>query len=92
MNSRAIGLVFTVLAAMAAADSAVPGDPVAPWRGGLRIGPVSPGAQGHTIRSYFNTRPVFSPNGRLIYYNVSSGEWTQLFVAECAAGGDTSEK
>jgi len=28
--------------------------------------------------------PVFSPDGKRIYYNVSSGEWTQLKVAECA--------
>lgn len=29
--------------------------------------------------------PVFSPDGRRIYFNVSSGDWTQLYVAE--AGG-----
>ncbi|MBI5687556.1 MAG: PD40 domain-containing protein [Verrucomicrobia bacterium] len=28
--------------------------------------------------------PVFSPDGRRIYFNVSSGDWTQLFVAEAA--------
>ena len=26
--------------------------------------------------------PVFSPDGRRIYFNVSSGPWTQLYVAE----------
>ena len=26
--------------------------------------------------------PVFSPDGKRIYYNVSSGPWTQLYVAE----------
>ncbi len=26
--------------------------------------------------------PIFSPDGRRIYFNVSSGQWTQLFVAE----------
>jgi Tol biopolymer transport system component len=26
--------------------------------------------------------PVFSPDGRRIYFNVSSGDWTQLYVAE----------
>jgi len=30
--------------------------------------------------------PVFSPDGRRIYFNVSSGPWTQLWVAE--RGGD----
>jgi Tol biopolymer transport system component len=29
--------------------------------------------------------PVFSPDGRRIYFNVSSGEWTQLFMAETSA-------
>ncbi len=26
--------------------------------------------------------PVFSPDGKRIYFNVSSGQWTQLYVAE----------
>ena len=29
--------------------------------------------------------PVFSPDGRRIYFNVSDGEFTRLHVAECAA-------
>jgi Tol biopolymer transport system component len=28
--------------------------------------------------------PVFSSDGRRVYFNVSSGEWTQLYVAEAA--------
>ena len=28
--------------------------------------------------------PVFSADGKRIYYNVSDGEFTRLFVAECA--------
>jgi hypothetical protein len=32
--------------------------------------------------------PVFSPDGKRLYYNVSSGQWTQLHVAE--AGGTAS--
>jgi len=28
--------------------------------------------------------PVFSADGRRIYFNVSSGPWTKLYVAECA--------
>jgi hypothetical protein len=27
--------------------------------------------------------PIFSADGRRIYFNVSSGPWTQLYVAEC---------
>lgn len=33
--------------------------------------------------------PVFSPDGRRIYFNVSSGQWTQLFVAELPSGVDS---
>ena len=29
--------------------------------------------------------PVFSADGQRIYFNVSSGPWTQLYVAEAAA-------
>ncbi|MFZ2639793.1 MAG: hypothetical protein WA117_02310 [Verrucomicrobiia bacterium] len=29
--------------------------------------------------------PVFSPDGRRIYFNVSSGDWTQLHVAEAGS-------
>jgi hypothetical protein len=29
--------------------------------------------------------PVFSPDGRRVYFNVSDGEWTRLHVAEAAA-------
>lgn len=29
--------------------------------------------------------PVFSADGRRVYFNVSSGPWTQLYVAECTA-------
>lgn len=28
--------------------------------------------------------PAFSADGRRIYYNVSEGDWTRLFVAQCA--------
>jgi hypothetical protein len=32
--------------------------------------------------------PVFSRDGRRIYFNVSSGPWTQLYVAETGGKGD----
>ena len=35
--------------------------------------------------------PVFSPDGHRIYFNVSSGQWTQLHVAEVAAAKDASK-
>jgi Tol biopolymer transport system component len=38
----------------------------------------------HGARSWrvSHPHPVFSPDGRRIYFNVSSGRWTQLHVAE----------
>ena len=30
--------------------------------------------------------PIFSPDGRRIYFNVNEGDWTQLMVAELPAG------
>ncbi len=32
--------------------------------------------------------PVFSSDGRRIYFNVSSGPWTRLYVAECGDARD----
>lgn len=49
---------------------------------------------GHVVLHHFNNsqgarswrrshpHPAFSPDGRRIYFNVSSGRWTQLYVAE----------
>lgn len=36
--------------------------------------------------------PVFSPDGRRIYFNVSSGDWTQLHVAEISEPGGATAK
>ncbi|MEP6667995.1 MAG: hypothetical protein ABJF10_02515 [Chthoniobacter sp.] len=38
----------------------------------------------HGARSWrvSHPHPVFSPDGKRIYFNVSSGQWTQLYVAE----------
>lgn len=40
-----------------------------------RASPLPPGAQNY-----------ITPDGKRIYFNVSSGEWTQLHVAEAANG------
>jgi Tol biopolymer transport system component len=34
--------------------------------------------------------PVFSADGRRIYFNVNAGEWTQLYVAECSQPADAA--
>lgn len=68
-----------------------------PWNGGkgswaVVVGDVDTG-QSVTLHQFDNSKgarswrvshphPVFSPDGKRIYFNVSDGQWTQLFVAE----------
>ncbi|WP_265593372.1 hypothetical protein [Verrucomicrobium sp. BvORR034] len=46
-------------------------DPLAPWRTGVRIRPVSPDKERHTVHSYFNTCPE-SPDGSKVLFFVST--------------------
>ncbi len=39
-------------------------------------------SQGESSWRGSHPHPVFSPDGRRVYFNVSSGPWTQLYVAE----------
>jgi hypothetical protein len=41
------------------------------------------GAEGATTWRKNHPHPSFSPDGKRIYYNVNSGKYTQLYVAEC---------
>ena len=41
-----------------------------------------PNSRGAASWRRSHPHPVFSPDGRRIYFNVSSGPWTQLYVAE----------
>lgn len=41
--------------------------------------------EGATSWRRSHPHPVFSHDGRRIYYNVSAGPWTRLYVAECGA-------
>ena len=43
-------------------------------------------SRGATSWRRANPHPVFSPDGRRLYFSVSAGQWTQLYVAECARG------
>jgi len=42
-------------------------DPLAPWRSGVQVHEVAPGAERHTIHSYFNTCPE-SPDGKRVVF------------------------
>ncbi len=55
------------------------------------------GGQSQVLHRFDNSRgarswrknhphPIFSPDGRRVYFNVNEGKWTQLLVAEAGAG------
>lgn len=46
-------------------------DPLAAWRSGVKVRPVSADAKGHTIHSYFNTCPE-SPDGKWVLFFASA--------------------
>ena len=46
-------------------------DPVAPWKKGVKIRPVSTVPNRHTIHAYFNVSPE-SPDGRYVLYYTST--------------------
>jgi hypothetical protein len=63
-------------------------------RWGVAVGAVS-GKEHEVIHTFDNSKgatswrvshphPVFSPDGRRVYFNVNATQWTQLFVAERA--------
>lgn len=63
------------------------GDPLAPWKAGVKATPVAPGEH-HAIHSYFNTSPE-SPDGRWVLFYASTtvnGHDGELRVRERATG------
>ncbi|MFN7937733.1 MAG: hypothetical protein U0R19_30675 [Bryobacteraceae bacterium] len=42
----------------------------APWTAGVKVGPLAPGAERHSIHSYFNTSPE-SPDGKWVLFYTS---------------------
>ncbi|MDQ3814279.1 MAG: hypothetical protein M3347_10055, partial [Armatimonadota bacterium] len=63
-------------------------DPLAPWRTGVKIQPVSPLTDRHVIHAYFNTCPE-SPDGKYVLYYTSGrseGELGDLRLKERATG------
>jgi WD40-like Beta Propeller Repeat len=49
------------------------------------------GAEGATTWRKNHPHPAFSPDGKRIYYNVNSGKYTQLFVAERGEPGGVTD-
>lgn len=57
--------------AAAKAGDATTDDPLQPWRGGVRVQPVSAAPNRHTIHSYYVCNPE-SPDGRRVLYYAST--------------------
>lgn len=63
-------------------------DPMAAWSESVTVAPVAPGAQRHSIHSYFNTSPE-SPDGRSILFYTSTtreGHLGEVRVRDRASG------
>jgi hypothetical protein len=84
-----MALVSAVLARPAVgAERADAGDPLAPWRTGVTVRPVSQAADRHTIHSYFDVCPE-SPDGRRVVFYASTtaeGYSGELRIQERATG------
>ncbi|MCX6906739.1 MAG: hypothetical protein NTY01_01715 [Verrucomicrobia bacterium] len=63
--------MLALLAAVAAIDASGGDDPLAPWRSGVNIRPVTTQGGRHTIHSYVNTCPE-SPDGRWVLFYAST--------------------
>jgi len=66
-------------------------DPLAPWRGRVEVRPVAPGADGHSIHTYFNACPE-SPDGRRVIYFASGqaeGHVGEIRILDRSAGRET---
>jgi hypothetical protein len=63
-------------------------DPFAAWNGTVKVRPLVPGAQRHSIHTYFNLSPE-SPDGRYVLFYTSTsedGHHGEIRVRERATG------
>ncbi len=82
-------LLLTGLAALAPARAA--DDPIAPWRKGVTVRPVSSATDRHTLHSYYLANPE-SPDGTKVLFFASTtpdGHRGDLVVRERASGKET---
>jgi hypothetical protein len=83
-------LIMLLLASstLAGAADTPRGDPLAAWRQGVFVRPVSDAQIRHSIHAYFNTTPE-SPDGRFVLFYCSAtpnGELGELRIVERATG------
>lgn len=79
-----------LLCAVSPAWSVEAGDPLAPWRSGVKVSEVSPGLDRHTIHSYFNTCPE-SPDGKRVLFFTSTtpdAQRGEVWMRERATGAE----
>jgi Tol biopolymer transport system component len=84
-------LLALSLGALLAGSQADEADPLAPWRTGVKIHPVTAHHDRHVIHSYFNTCPE-SPDGKYVVYYTSAtadGERGDLRILERTTGQET---
>jgi len=73
------------------AAAAAEDDSLAAWKAGVKVGPVAPAADRHTIHSYYLACPE-SPDGRhLLFYasTAANGHEGQIVVRQRASGDET---
>ncbi len=79
-------LLLAAVSFLAAADN-----PLAPWQAGVRIGPVSPVSDRHSIHTYYVANPE-SPDGRSILFFTSkhpAGYLGEVRIRDRATGKET---
>jgi len=84
-------LLFLLAALAAAPAFSAEDDPVAPWRHGVRIAPVSTVQRRHTIHTYYLASPE-SPDGSRVLFFASThpaGYIGEIVVLDRASGGET---
>ena len=87
-STAAAAGVLTGRDSLAAADG---GDPVAPWRSGVKSTPVSKVEHRHTMHTYYLLNPE-SPDGRQVVFYASTdpaGHVGQVRVIDRASGAET---
>jgi len=70
----AMYMVVALAETAAAMESAATGDPLAPWRAGVAVGPLRAVADCHTIHSYFNTCPESPDGSKVLFYASTTRE------------------
>jgi hypothetical protein len=92
MNKTQNRLVLALVAITSLASPlAAQDDPLAPWRTGVKIQPVSPHRDRHAIHAYFNTCPE-SPDGKYVLFFTSAtpeGELGDLRILERSTREET---